>query len=209
MRAEQVDVDGRRRRHAATVARHLVHHDHRLGHAEAGAAVFLGHGDAQPAGIGHRAVELVRELAVVVAVPASTRRRTARTRRARRRGSRRGRLRWAAGAARSSGVSCGMFHHQCTAQGAANDFIVLVEAKVLERDDALRGARLAFAQFQHGGARVDRVAREHRLGKGRLAHAQIGDCSAERGVLHGEPDDEAGEISSELTSGLPNSVVAA
>ena len=41
VRAEQVDVDGRGRGHAAAVAGDLVHHDRRLGHAEPGAAVFL------------------------------------------------------------------------------------------------------------------------------------------------------------------------
>ena len=67
MRAEQVDVHRRGRRHAAAVAGDLVHHDRGLGHAEAGAAIFLRHGDAEPAGVGHRAMELERELAVVVA----------------------------------------------------------------------------------------------------------------------------------------------
>ena len=67
MRAEQVDVDRRGGGHAAAVAGDLVHHDRRLGDAEAGAAVFLRHGDAEPAGLRHRPVELVREHAVLVA----------------------------------------------------------------------------------------------------------------------------------------------
>ena len=67
MRPEQVDVHRRRRGHAAAVACDLVHHDRGLGDAEAGAAVLLRHGDPEPAGIGHRAVELEREHAVVVA----------------------------------------------------------------------------------------------------------------------------------------------
>ena len=67
MRPEQIDVHGRGRRHAAAVAGDLVHHDGRLGDAEPGAAVLLRHGDAEPAGLGHRAVELAREDAVLVA----------------------------------------------------------------------------------------------------------------------------------------------
>ena len=45
----------------------FMHHDRGLGHAEAGAAILLRHGDAEPAGVGHRAMKLERELAVVVA----------------------------------------------------------------------------------------------------------------------------------------------
>jgi hypothetical protein len=67
VRTEQVDVHGACRGHAAAVAGHLVHHDRRLGDAEAGAAVLGRHRDAEPAGVGHRAVEVLRKLAVVVA----------------------------------------------------------------------------------------------------------------------------------------------
>ncbi len=66
MRAKQVDVHGRCGRHCATVTGDLVHHDHGLGHAQPGAAVFFRHGKAEPAAIGHRAVELCREPAVVI-----------------------------------------------------------------------------------------------------------------------------------------------
>src|SRR5690606_40618466 len=38
------------------------------GHAQAGAAVLLGHGDAQPAVVGQGRVEVVRETAVAVAL---------------------------------------------------------------------------------------------------------------------------------------------
>ena len=45
----------------------FMHHDRGLGHPEAGAAILLRHGDAEPAGIGHRAVKLEWKLAVLVA----------------------------------------------------------------------------------------------------------------------------------------------
>ncbi len=57
----------RRRRNGAAARGDLVHHDRRLGDAKARTAVFLGHGDAQPAALGHGAVELTRELAVIIA----------------------------------------------------------------------------------------------------------------------------------------------
>ena len=41
-----------------------LHHDRRLGDAEARAAVVLRHGDAEPAVARHRLVKLVREAAV-------------------------------------------------------------------------------------------------------------------------------------------------
>ena len=67
MRPEQVDVHGRGGGHAAAVACDLMHHDGGFGDAEARAAVFLRHGDAEPAGLRHRAMELARKDAVVVA----------------------------------------------------------------------------------------------------------------------------------------------
>ena len=68
MRPEQIDMHRRGRRHAAAVARHLVHHDGRLGHSETRAAIFLGHGDAEPSIVGHGAVERAWKLAVFVAL---------------------------------------------------------------------------------------------------------------------------------------------
>jgi hypothetical protein len=67
MRAEEVDVHARRGSHPAAVAADLVHHDRCLGDTQAGPTVFHWHGDAQPPGLGHRRVELPRELAVFVA----------------------------------------------------------------------------------------------------------------------------------------------
>src|SRR6202023_436672 len=67
MRSEQVDMHGGRRGHAAAMACHLVHHNGGFGDAETGAAILLGHGDAEPASIRHRAVEFARELTVLVA----------------------------------------------------------------------------------------------------------------------------------------------
>src|SRR3546814_5792793 len=46
----------------------LVHHRHRLRDAEPRAAIFLGHGDAEPTAVGHGAVEIFRKLAAIVAV---------------------------------------------------------------------------------------------------------------------------------------------
>jgi hypothetical protein len=44
-----------------------VHHDRRLGDAEAGAAIGLRDADAEPAVVGERAIELLGEFAVAVA----------------------------------------------------------------------------------------------------------------------------------------------
>ena len=61
---------------AAPGRRDLLEHDRRLGDALAAAAVLLGDGDADPAALGHRLVELPRELVLGVAARASRRRRT-------------------------------------------------------------------------------------------------------------------------------------
>ena len=45
----------------------FMHHDRGFRHPETGAAIFFRHGDAEPARIGHRAMKLERELAIVVA----------------------------------------------------------------------------------------------------------------------------------------------
>src|SRR5205814_1761731 len=68
VQAEQVDVHRRRRRHAAARLRDRLHHDRRLGDAEARAAVLLADAHAEPAVVGQRPVELLGEAAVVVAV---------------------------------------------------------------------------------------------------------------------------------------------
>ena len=68
MRAEDVDVDRRARAHCAGTARHAVHQQSGLGHAEPGAAIRLGHRDAEIARLGNRTVELERKLAGPVVV---------------------------------------------------------------------------------------------------------------------------------------------
>src|SRR3546814_7855194 len=68
MRAEEVDVDRRGGGKAATAGGDPVHHRHRLRDAEPRAAIFLGHGDAEPTAVGHGAVEIFRKLAAIVAV---------------------------------------------------------------------------------------------------------------------------------------------
>jgi hypothetical protein len=68
VRPEDVDVDRRGRAHRAGRFRHRVHQDGGFGHAEIGAAIFLGHGHAKPAGLRHRLVEIVRKLAGFVPV---------------------------------------------------------------------------------------------------------------------------------------------
>jgi len=66
VRAEEVDVHRRAGGHAAAVMCDLVHHDGGLGDAERRAAEFLGHGDAEPAAFGHRAMKFKREPPVFV-----------------------------------------------------------------------------------------------------------------------------------------------
>jgi len=67
MGTEQVDVDGRCRGHSPAVAGDFAHHAHRFGEPESRAAIFLGHGDAEPAAFRHRAVKLVGKFSVVIA----------------------------------------------------------------------------------------------------------------------------------------------
>ena len=43
-----------------------LHHDGGFGDAEAGAAIFLGHGDAEPVALGHGVEERVREDGVAI-----------------------------------------------------------------------------------------------------------------------------------------------
>ena len=68
MRAEEIDMDARCRRHAAAVAGDFAHHDHGFGQAEARAAIFLGHGDAEPAAFSHRAMEFKGKFTVGIAL---------------------------------------------------------------------------------------------------------------------------------------------
>jgi hypothetical protein len=63
---EDVHVHRRSARQAGPGGRDRLHHQRRLGDAQARAAPGLRHRDAQPAGIGQRLVELVREAAVAV-----------------------------------------------------------------------------------------------------------------------------------------------
>ncbi len=70
LEAEDVDVDGRGAGHAGAGLGDGLHHDGGFGEAEAGAAVFLGHADAEPAAGGEGGVELGGEAgALVVGAP--------------------------------------------------------------------------------------------------------------------------------------------
>ena len=66
MQAKDVHVHRRRARQAGAGGGDGVHHQRRLGDAQAGAAVGFGHGDAQPAGVGQRAVEVVGKAPLTV-----------------------------------------------------------------------------------------------------------------------------------------------
>jgi len=59
-------VHGRGAAHGGAGLGNRLHHDGGLGDAEAGAAIGLRHGDAEPAGAGERGMQLVRELAAPV-----------------------------------------------------------------------------------------------------------------------------------------------
>ena len=61
MQPENVDVDGRAGREGAGRMRDLLHHDRGLGDAEARAAIFLRHRNAEPAAIGDGLGEFERE----------------------------------------------------------------------------------------------------------------------------------------------------
>ena len=74
LEAEDADVDGAAPVHARARRGDLLLDDRRLGDAKAAAAVLLGDGDAEPAGLGHGVVELPGELvALVVLVPVARR----------------------------------------------------------------------------------------------------------------------------------------
>jgi hypothetical protein len=45
-----------------------VHHDGRLRHTKSGAAILFGHGDPEPAVVGHGTVEFAWKLAIFVAI---------------------------------------------------------------------------------------------------------------------------------------------
>ena len=66
VRAEDIEVNRRGALQRRARLGHRLHQQGRLGDAETRAAVFLGHGDAQPAGIGHRLVEVVGKSAFLV-----------------------------------------------------------------------------------------------------------------------------------------------
>ncbi len=66
MQAENVDVDGRGPAHGGAGFGDRLHHHRGLGDAEAGAAVLRRHGDAEPAGVRERAMQLVREIAAAI-----------------------------------------------------------------------------------------------------------------------------------------------
>ena len=66
MRPEKIDVDGRRRGHASTVACDLMHHDGCFRDAKSRSAVLLGHSNTEPTRIGHRTMEFMGKLAVLV-----------------------------------------------------------------------------------------------------------------------------------------------
>ena len=63
---EHIHVHGGCAGHAGAGFRNGPHHDRGFGNAEAGAAIFLGNADAEPAGIGQRLVEVGRETALLV-----------------------------------------------------------------------------------------------------------------------------------------------
>ena len=67
MGPEQVDVDSRSGGERTARCRHRLHHQRGFGHPKPGAAQFFRHGDAQPATLGHRLVEVARESSVAVA----------------------------------------------------------------------------------------------------------------------------------------------
>ena len=66
--AENVEMDRGTAAHPGTGLGHRLHQDRRLDNAEPRAAELLRHGDAEPSAFRHGAVEVVRELALRIAV---------------------------------------------------------------------------------------------------------------------------------------------
>ena len=73
LEAEDADVHGAAAAHAGAGRGDLLLDDGRLGDAQAAPAVLLGDGQAEPAALGHRVVELPGELVVGCRAPSSTR----------------------------------------------------------------------------------------------------------------------------------------
>ena len=69
-------------------------------------------------------------------------------------------------------------HHHRAAHARADHFAALVDALMLERDDATIGLRRGFAFADNGRTRRDRVADEDRIRERRLVEAEV----AERGA---------------------------
>src|SRR5256714_10973278 len=96
-------------------------------------------------------------------------------------------------AARRPGMTKGL-HRFCLHQrGAAADrdlLAALVQADMLELDDAGIRTRFAAPRRDHRRARPDRVAVKHRLREAHIAHAEIGDGRAQCRVADRHADDE-------------------
>src|SRR5258707_9929069 len=83
-----------------------------------------------------------------------------------------------------SAISCGTPHHQPGATAIRDFLVILIEAAMLERDDALGRARLALAHRQNFRLGPYRITGKDRAWKFGVLHAEISDRRAERGVLH-------------------------
>ncbi len=68
VQSENVHVHGGSARHAGAGFGDGLHHERRLGDAESGAAVFLRHGDAEPATFRERLMKIVGKTALTVAL---------------------------------------------------------------------------------------------------------------------------------------------
>src|SRR6188508_1111183 len=84
----------------------------------------------------------------------------------------------------SERISGGLLMDHRLAAASGDEVAGLVEGAVLEFDDAAIRPRLRFAHADHFRFDMHRIAVKQRVREGRLGHAEIGDCRAQRGFMH-------------------------
>src|SRR5689334_23335940 len=91
---------------------------------------------------------------------------------------------------KASAASCRFPLHERHPPAVAYFLVALIEASMLESDDALRRARLALTHRHDRGFRTKRVAGKDGAGKSDLFPAEIADGGPERRVLNRQSDDQ-------------------
>ena len=88
-------------------------------------------------------------------------------------------------------IGCGTLEHHAVAAAFDDEFAALIDASVLEGDDATVGAASRLAALDHFGFASDGVADEDWIGEGGLVEAEIAERCAQGRVGDAESDGEA------------------